>query len=144
MNWWNPTTWNWGQWEAAGRHGLTYLAGGLSVLVAWGLLAQGDSTVIMTALNEILDGSAKVVKGLGGLAAVLIPIYTALKAAKKSSPPEQVKSVAEIAMDPTSPVRGVIMEPTPEGKALAESIPLPTAVPANTIQAAKIANGGIK
>lgn len=50
-----------------------------------------------------------------------------------------VAVVDAMAKDPTSPVKGVILEPTTEGRALAASIPGVTAVVAGTPMAAAIA-----
>lgn len=51
-----------------------------------------------------------------------------------------VKAVDTLAKDPTSPVVGVIVSSSTDGKELAAAIPGDTTVPAGTIQAAKIAN----
>lgn len=51
-----------------------------------------------------------------------------------------VKKVDVLAKDPTSPVVGVIVSASAEGKELAAAIPGNTTVPAGTLQATTIAN----
>lgn len=47
--------------------------------------------------------------------------------------------VDAIAKQPNSPVKAVLLEPTPEGLAIANSLPGTTTVPAGTAQAVKLA-----
>jgi hypothetical protein len=50
-----------------------------------------------------------------------------------------VAVVADIAANPASPVKGIIVEPTPAGQALAMAIPAQTIVPAGTTAASAMA-----
>jgi len=52
-----------------------------------------------------------------------------------------VSQTATIAQDPNSPVKGVITTNTPEGRAMAQSIPASTIVAAGTTEAQSLAKG---
>lgn len=89
----NPLSWNWNEKKAAGRHVLSYAAGGVTALVALHILTPQDASGITDNLTSIWDGIEKIITGLTGLAAILVPIYTALTAKKSAEPAEQVKAV---------------------------------------------------
>lgn len=130
--------WTMPQWQAAGKHVLSYAAGATTAAVALHLLSPTDAAGISENLNTIWEGIMTVAKGVAGLAAIIVPIYTSLRAAHNASPTEQVKHVAAMANDPASPVKAVITEATPEGVKLANAIPGPV-VPAGTEQAERLA-----
>jgi len=90
----NPLTWNVNETSAAGRNVLSYVAGGVTVLAAWGLFSQHDAAEITTNIDLVWNGIMQAAKGIAGLAAVVVPIYTALRAAHSASPSEQAKAVA--------------------------------------------------
>lgn len=89
----NPVNWNWAQLKAAGRHGLTYVAGGVSAAVALHLLSPTQGSEITSSLNLLAHGVGEIATAVGGIAAVVVPLYTSWRAAKSASPSEQVKSV---------------------------------------------------
>lgn len=89
----NPLTWNWNEQKAAGRHVLSYAAGGVTMLVAVHIISPTDASGITDNLNTIWDGIEKIGTGITGLAAIIVPIYTALTAKKSAEPAEQVKAV---------------------------------------------------
>lgn len=72
----------------------------------------------------------------GGILISLVPFVWGLFAHTQEN---AVAVVGEIAKDPTSPVKGVVVENNMAGRKLAESIPGPTVVPAGTPAAEKIA-----
>ncbi len=89
----NPLAWNWQQYKAAGKHVVSYAAGGVSVAVALHFLSPTQATDITTNIGLISDGLTKVVAGIAGLVAVVAPIYTAMKSAHNASPSSQITSV---------------------------------------------------
>lgn len=89
----NILNWNWNEKAAAGRHLLSYAAGGLTVLAGWHFLSPQDASAIGDSLNTIWDGLIKVGTGVATLLGTLIPIYTALTAKKSAEPASQIKSV---------------------------------------------------
>lgn len=89
----NPINWNWTQTKAAGRNAASYAAGGVTMLVALHYISPGQGESLGTDINLITDGLAKIATGVAGISAILLPIYTAWRAAHQSSPSEQVKSV---------------------------------------------------
>lgn len=89
----NILNWNWNEKAAAGRHVLSYAAGGLTVLAGWHFLSPQDASAIGDSLNTIWDGLIKVGTGVATLLGTLIPIYTALTAKKSAEPANQIKSV---------------------------------------------------
>jgi hypothetical protein len=89
----NPLNWNWAQAKAAGRNIASYSAGGVTVLVAMHFITPGQGTDITGSIQQITDGLTKVATGIAGLSAIILPVYTAWRAAHSASPAEQVKSV---------------------------------------------------
>ena len=85
--------WTWQQYQAAGKHVLSYGAGAATAAAVFGLISQKDASDIAENLNTVWDGVMQVAKGLAGLGAVLIPVYTALRAAHNASPKEQLNHV---------------------------------------------------
>lgn len=89
----NPRNWNWAQVKAAGRHVASYTAGGVTVAVAFHVLSPMQGAELTDNINLVLDGVSKIATGIAGLVGVLLPVYTAWRAAHSASPAEQVKSV---------------------------------------------------
>jgi hypothetical protein len=89
----NPANWNWAMAKAAGRHAATYVAGGVTVAVAFHVLTPSQGAEISENINLVLDGFTKLATGIAGIAGVMLPVYTAWRAAHSASPSEQVKSV---------------------------------------------------
>lgn len=79
--------------------------------------------------------SAAVVMVAGAVATIIGVIYGMWT----NSQTGLVKAVDALAKDPQSPVAGVIVTQTPEGKELADAIPGKTTVTAGTVDAAKLA-----
>lgn len=111
----NVLNWNWNEKAAAGRHVLSYVAGGISFAVGWHFLSPTDATGITENLNTIWDGIVKVGTGVAGLAATLTPIYTALMAKKSAEPASQIKNVVANLSAPqaTQAVNAIV---DPEGR----------------------------
>lgn len=117
MNLPNPATWNWTQDKAAGKHLLSYAAGATTAAAFMGLISQGDSASLMSGLNQIVDGLESAAKGVGVVAGVLIPIYTALRAAHNASPQEQIKSVVNNLSAPeVTQVANAVVDPQGRAK----------------------------
>lgn len=91
----NPVQWNWTQFKAAGRHVASFSAGAVVVAATWGLVSSAQANDINNALTLIFSGLDNLGKGVAALAAVLIPIYTTLRAAHSASPASQVKEVVQ-------------------------------------------------
>jgi hypothetical protein len=98
-------------------------------MIAGWFMAKGWFTIdqVMSVLNSptILSLAASLIVGAWGLF-----VHTQTNA---------VAVVDTIAKQPDAPVKAVILEPTAEGKALAESIPGNTTVVAGTVAAASAA-----
>lgn len=88
----NPLAWTWDQWKAAGRHGLTALSASLATAVFMGIISSADSKTILANIDLISQGVGKIVAGVTGLITVLVPIYTALRAANSAKPENQAKA----------------------------------------------------
>lgn len=115
----NPLNWNWNQYKAAGRHVASYAAGGVSVAVALHLLSPAQGSDIAENIGTITDGLMKVATGIGGLIAVLAPIYTAFKAAHSASPVQEAK-----ALEKAVPGTKIITDPK-----IADAVPSPNVMP---------------
>jgi hypothetical protein len=89
----NPLNWDWNQKEAAGKHVLSYVAGGVTALAAMHFITPQDATGIGDNLNTIWAGVEQVAKGVAGLVAIVVPIYTAYRSASNASPSNQIKNV---------------------------------------------------
>ncbi len=68
---------------------------------------------------------------------------TAALGLHNASPEAKVKAVDALAKDPTSPIVGVVTANTPEGKAIANSIPGNTTVVANSPGANSVAQDSV-
>ncbi len=112
---------------AATRHVASFAAGAVTVFGLSGKLnpdqIQAAITAAGTALNDIII--------LVGLITTLVSGFIA---ARSASPAQQIISVKAM-----PEVSGVVTMPTPEGKALAESIPGNDVAAAGTPEAAAIA-----
>lgn len=89
----NPLHWNWAQASAAGRNGLSYIAGAVTMLVFLHYVSPGPNEDIATDVSKITDALTKLATAVAGISAILLPLYTAWRAAYSASPGEQVKSV---------------------------------------------------
>jgi len=89
----NPLNWNWAQSKAAGRNAASYVAGGITMLIAMHYLSPGPGEDLTADINILTNALTKLATALAGIAAILLPVYTAWRAASSASPSEQVKSV---------------------------------------------------
>lgn len=122
----NILNWNWNEKAAAGRHVLSYVAGGVTALVGWHFLTPQDASSITENLNTIWDGIVKVGTGVAGLAAVLTPIYTALVAKKSAEPASQIKSVvANLSAPQATQVINSIADPEGRNKLISAVAEMP-------------------
>lgn len=87
--------WNWNQAKAAGRHVASYAAGGVTALVAFHFLSPQQGTDINGNITQIVSGLEQVSKGIAGILAIVVPIYTAMRSANSASPQNQVKSIVQ-------------------------------------------------
>lgn len=99
--------WNWNQYKAAGKHVASYIAGGVSMAVAFHFLIPTDAAGINDNLNHIYSGVEQIVVGITGLIGILTPIYTTWKASRNASPAGQAASL-------TAAVPGTKIVTTPE------------------------------
>jgi hypothetical protein len=95
---------------------------GLAISIL-GFLAGGGTqlTDILSPLGSIAPTIVKEIVSLSGFVSGVLGIILATLTSQTGA----VKAVVEMAKDPTSPIQGVITTATPEGKALASSIPGP-------------------
>ena len=137
--------WDWIQSKAAGKNILSYAAGLATMAAAWGLISAHDATVLQEGVSDIYNGLVMAGKGFVAVAGVLIPIYTAWKAAHNASQASRITSVAEIAKDPTQPAAPeakvallTAASSMPEIKQDQPAIVLDKSVPGATAMAAKL------
>jgi len=143
----NPLNWNWTQSKAAGRNFASYVAGGVTMLIALHYLSPGPNENLGDDINIITNALTKVATAIAGIAAILLPVYTAWKAAYSSSPSEQVKNVitnlsasditqaANAVADPNS--RKNLIEAVAEMPEVKKVVPVDPAV-ANSIVSPKV------
>jgi hypothetical protein len=89
----NVLNWNWNEQAAAGKHVLSYVAGGITVAVGWHLLSPDQGTGITDNLTLMWDGAVKFGEGAAGLASIALTVYNGLRAKNNASPSSQVKAV---------------------------------------------------
>ena len=89
----NPLNWNWAQSKAAGRNAASYVAGGITMLIAMHYLSPGPGEDLTADIGILTNALTKLATGLAGVSAILLPVYTMWRAASSASPSEQVKSV---------------------------------------------------
>lgn len=131
---------DWIQSKAAGKNILSFAGGAVTVAAMWGIVSTHDAQVLTQGFTDIWDGVVLVAKGVAAVGGVLAGAYATIRAAMNTTPAQRVASVAELSKDPASPVKGVIVEPTPEGKVMAEASS--GVVPAGTVQATSMAKVG--
>lgn len=102
------------QFAAAGKHAISFVAGGVAVAATWGLITSNQSIDLTADVNLIADGTKKVLEGITGILAVLTPIYTAWRAAHNASPISQAKSLVETVPGTTVISSSEIAKSTPE------------------------------
>lgn len=86
-----------GQVIAAGRHLLTFVAGGIATAATLHVITPADATSATNALNQIGTGIASVIAGVTALIGVASGAYAAWSA----SPFSQIFAVKKLAIDPT-------------------------------------------
>lgn len=122
----NPLNWNWNQARAAGKNALSYVAGGISVAVAWHFISPGQGTDITGNINDVVEGATQLGKGLAGLIATGSAIYAAFKAANNASPSSQVKSVVQNLSAPEiTQAANAVADPTSRNKLIAAVADMP-------------------
>lgn len=122
----NPIKWTPQQWQAAGKHLLSYSAGGVSIAVAWHFISPGQGTDISSNINDVVEGTTQLLKGLAGLLATGAAIYSGLKSAQRASPASQVESVVNSLAGPVSQqVANAIADPTSRDKLIAAVADMP-------------------
>lgn len=102
--------WNWNQYKAAGKHVASYVAGGISVAVAFHYLTPAQGGDVTQNVNLIIDGLTKAATGVAGLLAILTPIYTALRAANNASSANQAASLVATANDTSKPEQAKVAQ----------------------------------
>lgn len=83
----------WNMAKAAGKHVASYVAGGVSVAVAWHFLSPAQGTDITTNINNITSGLEQAAKGFAGLMSAATLAYTSWKAAHNASPVAKAASL---------------------------------------------------
>ena len=138
----NPMTWTMPQLQAAGKHVASYAAGGVSVFVALHFISPPQGLEATESINSIVDGLTQVGKGIAGLAAVVVPIYTSWRAAHNASPAQQVEHVVQqLNASPGTQAANAIADPTSRAKlieAVAEMPEVKKVVPVDPTLAAAI------
>lgn len=101
-----------------------------------GFIATGGTqlTDIFAPLGSVAPLIVKEIVSLAGFISGVLGIVLTFTTGSGA----QIKSVVEMAKDPASPVQGIVTSATPEGKALAASIPGPI-VSAGTLAATELA-----
>lgn len=97
--------------NAALRHVYSIAGAAIATLAIVGM-SQGDQTALGQAVHQIGDGFASIVAGVS----TLIPIISALFAARKASAPQQAASIAQtdgLKVVPTSAAGVAILDAMP-------------------------------
>lgn len=113
----NPFEWNWNQLKASGKHWGSYLAGGLTVAVAFHLLTPAQSADLTSNVDSIVTSLEKIVTAIAAIAGIITPIYTSFRAANNASPSSQVKSVLQNLSAPEiTQAANAVADPTSRNK----------------------------
>lgn len=91
-----------GQVIAAGRHLLTFVAGGIATAATFHVISPADATSATNAINQISSGFASIIAGV----TTLIGIASGLYAAWSASPFSQIFAVKKLATDSSRTVAG--------------------------------------
>lgn len=94
---------SWSGIPSGARSAASALGGAAGAFAAMHLISGGDATHIQAALDQISDGVAKIVAGIGALSTILLPIYATLRgsiAQKKDDVLADPKATASIAAEP--------------------------------------------
>lgn len=122
----NILNWNWTEKTAAGRHVISYVAGGITVLVGWHLLSPQDASSIADNLNTTWDGMVKVGSGISGLVATGLSIRAALTAKKSAEPASQIKAVVtNLSAPQVAQVANAVADPEGRNKLISAVAEMP-------------------
>lgn len=105
-----------GQVAAAGRHVVSFIAGGVTVAAGLHLLSGTNASTITTSVQHIEAGVAEIAAGLGPLVAILSGWYAAwsashiqqLKSVEKAVNSGTLKDVAIVPVGPAAPIAAPI------------------------------------
>ena len=89
----NLPNWNWNQLKSAGRNVASFAAGGVAMAAALHFISAQDAGGLTENINTVVEGVTQIAKGLAGIVAILVPIYTAWQAARSASPKAQIDNV---------------------------------------------------
>ena len=93
--------WNLQQYKAAGKHVASFAAGAVGMAAAMHFISPSQAVTAQGDLTQIFTGLQQVATGCAGLAAILVPIYTAWRAAHNQAP--QQLAVNLLKTTPTLP-----------------------------------------
>ena len=89
--------WNLNQYKAAGKHVASFAAGGVGMAAALHFLSPSQAVDVNGNLTQIFNGLEQVATGIAGLGTILVPIYTALRAAHNANPTVQAQALVTVA-----------------------------------------------
>lgn len=95
--------WTWAQYQAAGKHVASYVAGGVTMAAALHFISPSQAVDVNGDLKNVFSGLEQVATGITGLLAVLTPIYTAWRAQHNSTPTAQAASLVAAANNTAAP-----------------------------------------
>lgn len=85
----------WNQAKAAGKHVASFAAGGVAIALYTHVISDKTGGDLTNDINNITTGVQKIAEGIAGIVAILVPIYTALKAGHNASPVMQAQSLVK-------------------------------------------------
>lgn len=103
-------SWNWNQYKAAGKHVASVVAGAVGMAVALHFITPQQATDVNGNLTSIFTGLQQVATGIAGISAVVVPIYTAWRAAHNASPTVQAQSLVATANNTSAPEQAKIAQ----------------------------------
>lgn len=87
--------WTWPQYQAAGKHIASYVAGGVTMAAALHFISPQQAVDVNGNLKDIFSGLQQVATGVAGLVAFATPFYTAWRAQHNSTPQAQALSLVK-------------------------------------------------
>lgn len=103
-------SWDWNQYKAAGKHVASVAAGAVGMAVALHFITPQQATDVNGNLTSLFTGLEQVATAIGGLIAVVTPIYTGWRAAHNANPTVQAKTLVATANNFAAPEQAKVAQ----------------------------------
>ncbi len=123
----------------AGRYAATAAGTAVAVLGAVGLMSQTDAATATEAIKHLAETLGALATAIMTLAGIAATVWATVRGTLNSTQVGVVTAATELARDPVSPVKAVVVTDSPAGHELRKEVAAPGIVVAGTPAAVQIA-----